>query len=184
MVLPGFLGDLVGLLCLLPVTRGRCRGRCWPALVLGRLPDRHARAGAGRAASGPAPVERRRRPTAGAPLVIEGEVVAADGAALTRTLAAPDAERPRWDPPGPFRRAACWGSAGAGTPAAQHLEALGEDLFEVLDGTALQQHVPVGARRLDLLRRRLGTADELGGASRRTCTPRCRAARRRRRTGP
>src|SRR4051794_18365923 len=72
---------------------------------------------------------------------------------------AADAERPRRElPPGPCR--AVW-SAGLGPPAAQHLEALGQDLLEVLDRTALQQHVPVGARRLDLLGGGLGTADQL-----------------------
>jgi UPF0716 protein FxsA len=37
MVLPGFLGDLVGLLCLLPVTRGLVRGAI-ARVVVGRLP--------------------------------------------------------------------------------------------------------------------------------------------------
>jgi UPF0716 protein FxsA len=37
MVLPGFLGDLVGLLCLLPVTRGLVRGTI-ARIVVGRLP--------------------------------------------------------------------------------------------------------------------------------------------------
>jgi UPF0716 protein FxsA len=72
MVLPGFLGDLVGLLCLLPVTRGLVRG-VLTRLVLVRLPDRMR---------GPVRVESVR--TAGvagspsaapAPLVIEGEIV-------------------------------------------------------------------------------------------------------------
>src|SRR4051794_6510656 len=53
-------------------------------------------------------------------------------------------------------------SAGAGPPAAQHLETLGQDLLEVLDGAALEQHVPVGARGLDLLGGGLGTSDQLG----------------------
>jgi len=72
MVLPGFLGDLIGLLCLLPVTRGLVRGLL-SRLVVGRLPDR---------LRGPVRVESVRtagvfRPTsgAGAPLVIEGEIV-------------------------------------------------------------------------------------------------------------
>src|ERR1700710_947755 len=34
----------------------------------------------------------------------------------------------------------------------QHSKALGQDLFEVLGGAALHEHVPVGARRLHLLR--------------------------------
>jgi UPF0716 protein FxsA len=37
MVLPGFLGDLVGLLCLLPLTRGLVRGLI-ARVVVGRLP--------------------------------------------------------------------------------------------------------------------------------------------------
>jgi UPF0716 protein FxsA len=37
MVLPGFLGDLVGLLCLLPLTRGLVRGLI-ARIVVGRLP--------------------------------------------------------------------------------------------------------------------------------------------------
>src|SRR4051795_31345 len=53
-------------------------------------------------------------------------------------------------------------SAGASPPATEHLEALGEHLFEVLDGTTLEQHVPVGPRRLDLLGGRLGPAHQLG----------------------
>jgi UPF0716 protein FxsA len=73
MVLPGFIGDLVGLLCLLPVTRGLVRGLL-TRVVLTRLPDRMR---------GPVRVESVR--TAGvygpvpestsAPLVIEGEIV-------------------------------------------------------------------------------------------------------------
>jgi UPF0716 protein FxsA len=37
MVLPGFLGDLLGLLCLLPLTRGLVRGLI-ARIVIGRLP--------------------------------------------------------------------------------------------------------------------------------------------------
>ena len=37
MVLPGFLGDLLGLLCLLPLTRGLVRGLI-ARIVVGRLP--------------------------------------------------------------------------------------------------------------------------------------------------
>ena len=74
MVLPGFLGDLVGLLCLLPVTRGLVRA-VLTRVVLVRLPDRHARAGPGgerahRDGGVRRPVSTRRRP-----LVIEGEIV-------------------------------------------------------------------------------------------------------------
>jgi UPF0716 protein FxsA len=73
MVLPGFLGDLVGLLCLLPGTRGLVR-RALAGLVFARLPG-HLR--------GPVRVESVRTEEVGgypgstraAPLVIEGEVV-------------------------------------------------------------------------------------------------------------
>jgi len=71
MVLPGFLGDLVGLLCLLPPTRFLVRGLL-ARVVLTRLPVE---------LRGPVHVRSRRvsgmRPAAAAdrPLVIEGEVV-------------------------------------------------------------------------------------------------------------
>jgi len=72
MVLPGFLGDLVGLLCLLPITRGLVRA-VLTRLVLVRLPDRMR---------GPVRVESVRTAGVGgpaaapaAPLVIEGEIV-------------------------------------------------------------------------------------------------------------
>jgi UPF0716 protein FxsA len=73
MVLPGFIGDLVGLLCLLPVTRGLVRGLL-TRLVVGRLPDRMrgpVRVESVRTAgvAGPAPYDT------GTPLVIEGEIV-------------------------------------------------------------------------------------------------------------
>jgi UPF0716 protein FxsA len=79
MVLPGFLGDVVGLLCLLPGTR------VLPRLLLGRLlfnrlPDRMR---------GPVHVQSTRTEqvgpfgqgstAAGRPLVIEGEVVRGPG---------------------------------------------------------------------------------------------------------
>jgi UPF0716 protein FxsA len=71
MVLPGFIGDLIGLLCLLPVTRGLVRALL-TRLVLVRLPD---------GMRGPVRVESVRTagvggpvPDAG-PLVIEGEIV-------------------------------------------------------------------------------------------------------------
>ena len=73
MVLPGFIGDLIGLLCLLPVTRGLVRG-VLSRLVLARLPDRMrgpVRVESVRTAGvgGPEPYDT------GAPLVIEGEIV-------------------------------------------------------------------------------------------------------------
>jgi UPF0716 protein FxsA len=73
MVLPGFLTDLVGLLCLLPPTRGLVRA-VLSRLVLTRLPDRlrgPVRVESVRTAGvgAPEPYDR------GAPLVIEGEIV-------------------------------------------------------------------------------------------------------------
>jgi UPF0716 protein FxsA len=72
MVVPGFLGDLVGLLCLLPLTRGLVRGLL-TRLVLVRLPD---------SMRGPVRVESVRTAGVGGPpsaplepLVIEGEIV-------------------------------------------------------------------------------------------------------------
>jgi UPF0716 protein FxsA len=82
MVLPGFLGDLVGLLCLLPGTRGLVRGAL-TRVLLTRLPDR---------LRGPVRVESVRTAgvggpvpdVGGAPLVIEGEIVRGpDGRPLT-----------------------------------------------------------------------------------------------------
>ena len=74
MLLPGFLGDLVGLLCLLPGTRGLVR-RALSRLAFARLPD-HLR--------GPIRV-RSDRPeqvgypgTPAPPLVIEGDAVVRD----------------------------------------------------------------------------------------------------------
>ncbi|MFW3172399.1 FxsA family protein [Geodermatophilus sp. CPCC 206100] len=73
MVLPGFLGDVVGLLCLLPPTRFLVRGLLARVLA-DRLPVQlrgpvHVRSR--RAEGVPAPGPR----PAGPPLVIEGEVV-------------------------------------------------------------------------------------------------------------
>jgi UPF0716 protein FxsA len=72
MLLPGFLGDLIGLLCLLPGTRGLVRAAL-ARLVFARLPDRMR---------GPVRVESvRTAEVPGSdgvrtpPLVIEGEVV-------------------------------------------------------------------------------------------------------------
>jgi UPF0716 protein FxsA len=79
MVLPGFIGDLLGLLCLLPGTRWLVRGAL-TSVVLARLPDRFR--GPVRARSvrveevGGFPGSGSTRATSGtAPLVIEGEVV-------------------------------------------------------------------------------------------------------------
>nr|WP_204261695.1 FxsA family protein [Blastococcus saxobsidens] len=72
MVLPGFIGDVVGLLCLLPGTRGLVR-RALGRLVLSRLPDRMrgpVRVQSVRTAQMPGDdVPGERRP------VIEGEVL-------------------------------------------------------------------------------------------------------------
>jgi UPF0716 protein FxsA len=71
MVLPGFIGDLIGLLFLLPITRRPARALLSRAL-LSRLPD---------AMRGPVQVRSDRTAPVGgatrmdAPLVIEGEVV-------------------------------------------------------------------------------------------------------------
>jgi UPF0716 protein FxsA len=78
MVLPGFLGDVVGLLCLLPPTRPLVRGLL-ARLFVSRLPA-HLR-GPVRVRSartegvGPSP---RPAPPEGRPMVIEGEVLRDD----------------------------------------------------------------------------------------------------------
>ncbi|MCV2489093.1 FxsA family protein [Geodermatophilus sp. YIM 151500] len=76
MVLPGFVGDLVGLLCLLPGTRGLVRGLVGRA-VAARLPD--ALRGPVRVHSARAAEVRDHDPAAAAagretPRVVEGEV--------------------------------------------------------------------------------------------------------------
>jgi UPF0716 protein FxsA len=76
MVLPGFLGDLLGLLCLLPVTRGLVRSMLGRVIV-GRLPEE---------LRGPVRVDSARAaevtdhdpahyPTGREPEAIEGEIV-------------------------------------------------------------------------------------------------------------
>ena len=80
MILPGFLGDLVGLLCLLPVTRGLVRGLL-TRVVLARAPGLRSpvRVESVRTATVEAPF-----PAAREPLVIEGEIVRdPDGRPLT-----------------------------------------------------------------------------------------------------
>ncbi|TYP89138.1 FxsA family protein [Blastococcus xanthinilyticus] len=72
MVLPGFIGDVVGLLCLIPGTRGLLR-RVLTRLVLARLPE-HVR-GPVRVGSTRVPGMAGRPQTDGDPLVIEGEVL-------------------------------------------------------------------------------------------------------------
>src|SRR5438128_10600915 len=84
---------------------------------------------------------------------------------------AADAERPRWRTTGAVLELLL-GSAGAGAPSAEDVEPLGEHLFEVLDGTTLEQHVPVRARRLDLLGCGLRTTDQLGRATVELALPR------------
>jgi len=77
MVLPGFVGDLIGLLCLLPATRPLVR-RALTALVSSRLPD-HLRGPVRVGSIRTAPVDRPVGPYGGygpgEPLVIEGEVL-------------------------------------------------------------------------------------------------------------
>jgi len=80
MILPGFLGDLVGLLCLLPATRGLVRGLL-TRVVLARAPGLRGpvRVESVRTATVEAPF-----PAADEPLVIEGEIVRGpDGRPLT-----------------------------------------------------------------------------------------------------
>jgi UPF0716 protein FxsA len=75
MVLPGFLGDLVGLLCLLPGTRGLVRA-VLTRLVVSRLPD--AMRGPVRVGSTRAAEVTDHDPAhfpAGEPQAIEGEIV-------------------------------------------------------------------------------------------------------------
>jgi UPF0716 protein FxsA len=79
MVLPGFVGDLVGLLCLLPGTRTLVR-RALASVLLSRLPDRfrgpvHARSVRVEQVSG----VPGRGSTPATPLVIEGEVIPEPG---------------------------------------------------------------------------------------------------------
>jgi UPF0716 protein FxsA len=72
MLLPGFLGDLIGLLCLLPGTRGLVRAAL-ARLIYARLPDRMrgpVRVDSARTAAVPWTDDIQRPP-----LVIEGEVV-------------------------------------------------------------------------------------------------------------
>jgi UPF0716 protein FxsA len=74
MVLPGFIGDVVGLLCLLPGTRSLVRGAL-TRLVVARLPlglRGPVRVASVRTAGVPGPVDVA---AVQPPLVIEGEVV-------------------------------------------------------------------------------------------------------------
>jgi UPF0716 protein FxsA len=73
MVLPGFLGDLIGLLCLLPATRPLPRA-VGTRLLLSRLPDRVRGPVRVRSARSE-PVYGGSGATRATPLVIEGEVV-------------------------------------------------------------------------------------------------------------
>ena len=74
MVLPGFIGDLIGLLCLVPGPRGLVR-RALTRLVLSRLPA-HVRGPVhvGSVRTGPAQPSGASAST-GRPLVLEGEIV-------------------------------------------------------------------------------------------------------------
>jgi hypothetical protein len=54
---------------------------------------------------------------------------------------------------------------GAAAAGAHLFQTLGEDVLELGDRTPLQQHVPVGARRLGLLRLRLVAIDQSGDAA-------------------
>jgi UPF0716 protein FxsA len=77
MVLPGFLGDVVGLLCLLPGTRGLVRALLGRAVV-GRLPDAvrgPVRVGSTRVASVTDHEPEVHPPGTEPPRVIEGDVL-------------------------------------------------------------------------------------------------------------
>ena len=74
MVLPGFIGDLVGLLCLLPGTRSLVRGAL-TSVVLARLPDRFRGPVRARSVRVEQVGPTGSGSTRAAPLVIEGEVV-------------------------------------------------------------------------------------------------------------
>jgi UPF0716 protein FxsA len=82
MVLPGFVGDVLGLLCLLPGTRGLVRA-VLTRVVVGRLPDAvrgPVRVGSTRVASVSDHVEPEVYPPGTEPpRVIEGDVIEGDG---------------------------------------------------------------------------------------------------------
>ncbi|GAA0910591.1 hypothetical protein GCM10009558_098760 [Virgisporangium aurantiacum] len=62
-------------------------------------------------------------------------------------------------------RARVYASGGAAAAGADLLQALGQDVFQLGYRAALQQHVPVGARRLGLLLLRLVAVDEARDAA-------------------
>jgi UPF0716 protein FxsA len=74
MVLPGFLGDLLGLLCLLPLTRGLVRGLI-ARIVVGRLPVAMRPPVRARSVRVEQVGSYDAGSTRSAPLVIEGEIV-------------------------------------------------------------------------------------------------------------
>jgi UPF0716 protein FxsA len=83
MILPGFVTDLIGLLCLLPFTRALVRGAL-SSVVLARLPIRYQRTVRVESVRTAASEDRAfddgafGASTRPAPLVIEGEVVRDD----------------------------------------------------------------------------------------------------------
>ena len=79
MVLPGFLGDVIGLLCLLPLTRRPIRALL-SRVVLSRLPDR---------ARGPVHVRSTRTAPVGAPVPETREVIVIEGEVLRDTEGTP-----------------------------------------------------------------------------------------------
>jgi UPF0716 protein FxsA len=90
MVLPGFLGDVIGLLCLLPVTRRPIRALV-SRVVLSRLPESargpvHVRSTRTAPVGGPVPETR------GEVIVVEGEVVRDE---VLRDEVVRDTETPR-----------------------------------------------------------------------------------------
>src|SRR5687767_924014 len=68
-------------------------------------------------------------------------------------------------PPGWVEGFSWCGSGDLAATGPDLLEALLEDVLQLRDGAALQQHVPVGARGLDLLLLRLRAVDQPGDAA-------------------
>ena len=156
MVLPGFVSDVLGAAVPAAVSRAAARAGCWSAWALTRRRGprcRVARASAppARAATdGPARTPPGPVPPAG---VIEGEV---EPPASTYTGLRTSSDSDHTTARGP-RSARITGLDVLSeldarvAAAAEHLEPLGQDLFEVGDGAALHEHVPVGAGGLAFL---------------------------------
>ncbi len=146
---PGFLTDVVGLFCVLPLTRPLARPRAHP------VPDPQVprRPGRGPGVRGPGH-DNAPDPTVGGP---------GRGRRRPERRAGPPGLRPSGlllGRPVQVRR--------ADLAAAQQLEPLGEDLLQLGDRAPLQEHVPVRAGRLLGLRllRLAVRAQRLGAAAR------------------